>query len=204
MFYTVYKITNKINGKFYIGKHQTKNLDDGYMGSGKRLKYAINKHGLENFSKEILHVFDNEEDMNTKEIELVVLNEESYNLCPGGQGGFGYIHEKGLHKCFVKHSEKTKQQIKETLTGHVISEKTKQNISIAVKEHYKNNKSHWCGRNHSDEARNKISKGNKGKKTATFNTIIINNGIKNKHIPKDQLEFFINLGWSKGRKQSSI
>ena len=89
MFYTIYKITNNLNGKFYVGKHQTKDLNDGYMGSGKLLKRAITKYGIGNFQKEILHVFHTEQEMNDKEKELVSLNEMSYNLCPGGKGGFG-------------------------------------------------------------------------------------------------------------------
>lgn len=92
MFYTIYKITNVINQKYYIGKHQTKDLNDGYMGSGKILKYAIAKYGIENFRKEILHVFDTEEEMNAKEKELIVISEQTYNLHEGGHGGFGYIN----------------------------------------------------------------------------------------------------------------
>lgn len=89
MYYTIYKITNKINNKFYIGKHQTEDLNDGYMGSGKLIRRAIEKYGSDNFVKEILHIFDNEADINAKEKELVVLSEQSYNLCDGGHGGFG-------------------------------------------------------------------------------------------------------------------
>ena len=98
VFYTIYKVTNKINKKIYIGKHQTKNLDDDYLGSGKAIKSAISKYGIENFSKEIIFVFDNEAEMNAKEAELVtkefVLENTNYNLCPGGKGGFGYLNNE--------------------------------------------------------------------------------------------------------------
>jgi NUMOD3 motif len=98
MFYTIYKITNKVNGKEYTGKHQTNELNDGYMGSGKNIRRAINKHGIENFTKEILHIFDSEEEMNTKEAELVTeeycTRKDTYNICSGGQGGFGFINKE--------------------------------------------------------------------------------------------------------------
>ena len=77
MFYTIYQITNLLDGKIYIGKHQTKKLDDGYMGSGKHLLRAIKKHGIESFKKEILHVF-------ATEVSL--------------QGGFGAIRADGSDK----------------------------------------------------------------------------------------------------------
>jgi len=112
MFYTVYKITNILNDKFYIGKHQTKYLDDGYMGSGKLLKFAYEKYGIDKFTKEILFIFDNEEDMNKKEKELVVICEQSYNLCDGGMGGFSYINRSGKAlRTGMVHSEESKKKM---------------------------------------------------------------------------------------------
>jgi len=98
MFYTIYKITNKINNKEYIGKHKTSNLDDHYMGSGKNLKRAIIKYGIENFIKETLFVFDNEDEMNRKEAELVTEEycnrKNTYNICEGGKGGWSYLNKE--------------------------------------------------------------------------------------------------------------
>ena len=71
MYYTIYKTTNLINGKIYIGKHQTSNLNDSYLGSGKGIKNAVKKYGRENFRKDILFVFESEKEMNAKEKELI-------------------------------------------------------------------------------------------------------------------------------------
>jgi len=53
-------ITNKVNGKRYIGCHKTDDVDDGYMGSGKLIRRAIKKYGSENFAKEVLATFKND------------------------------------------------------------------------------------------------------------------------------------------------
>ena len=91
-YYTIYKITNKINGKFYIGKHITENLFDDYMGSGKLIKKAIQKYGIHNFQKDILKIYDNEHDMNIAETLLIDLKDNlSYNLQPGGIVGWKYV-----------------------------------------------------------------------------------------------------------------
>jgi len=49
----IYKWTNLINGKMYIGSHKG-TIDDGYIGSGKYFNHALNKYGIENFTREIL------------------------------------------------------------------------------------------------------------------------------------------------------
>lgn len=89
-----YKITNLINNHYYYGIHCTNDLDDGYMGSGKRLHYAYKKYGIENFSKEILKYFDSVKEAYEYEAEVVteelVKLDECYNLKVGGLGGWDH------------------------------------------------------------------------------------------------------------------
>jgi len=97
MDYLVYKVTNRLNGKVYIGAHQTEDLNDSYMGSGTAIQEAIKRHGLENFEKEILFTFSNCDSMMEKEAQLVTLDfvqrEDTYNSIVGGNPSFpkGYL-----------------------------------------------------------------------------------------------------------------
>jgi hypothetical protein len=208
MFYTIYKTTNTLTGKIYIGKHQTRDLKDGYMGSGKHLNRAINKYGIENFRKEILFQFDNELDMNIKEAELVTeefcLREDTYNLCVGGQGGFSYINRNKLTN--TKESLKKRHQNKTWLES---VSKNRMSNSVRTKrllEKYPNGTTGFLGKVHTDEWRKNHSEVMKEKQSGLSNsqhgTMWITNGQENKKIKKEVDT--IPKGWYKGRKIPSV
>lgn len=101
--YLVYKTTCLLNGKIYIGQHQTYDPYDNYLGSGRELKKDIQELGEENFKREILFDFDTFDEMNDKEKELVteefVAREDTYNVRLGGQNNddwYQYINEHHL------------------------------------------------------------------------------------------------------------
>jgi len=79
----IYRTTNRVNGKFYIGVHSTFDYDDGYIGSGRAIKAAIEKYGKDKFYRKILHVYDSREEALKKEAELVdetfIKNNNNYN-----------------------------------------------------------------------------------------------------------------------------
>jgi group I intron endonuclease len=91
----IYKTTNKLNGKIYIGL-QTKPVEKtmDYLGSGVHLNNSIKKYGKENFTKEI--ICDNVEDVETlKKLEKFYIEKfnsynDGYNLTTGGDGAIGY------------------------------------------------------------------------------------------------------------------
>ena len=87
-YHFVYKTICTLNNKFYYGVHSTNNINDGYLGSGKRLQNAIKKYGISCFKREIIALFDSRDE--ALYTESTIVNEESlrnincYNLCLGG------------------------------------------------------------------------------------------------------------------------
>ena len=125
MYYYLYQITNRINGKIYIGIHQTKNMADGYFGSGKRLNQAIEKYGVDNFIIEILEFFNSEKAMVNREIEVVdqdfVDDPNTYNLMPGGK--FGSRVRNGFSFASRRHSRSTRKKLSDIKQGKRLSAK---------------------------------------------------------------------------------
>ena len=116
----IYKITNMVNGKVYIGQHKCKKgiitetdmISDGYWGSGKVLAQAKKKYGIENFKKEIICVCENKEDLDIIEILCIMLaktecGENCYNIASGGEGGniIKYKSEEEKAVIYAKLSE---------------------------------------------------------------------------------------------------
>lgn len=93
--HVIYRTTCKVTGRYYIGMHSTDKLDDGYLGSGKRLWQSIRKHGIENHVYEIIEHLPSRELLRAREAELV--NEEMIgdsmcmNIALGGGGGWEYV-----------------------------------------------------------------------------------------------------------------
>lgn len=164
----IYKTTNNINGKIYIGLHRvnTDILDEKYLGSGKRLKYAIDKYGRKNFKCEIIEWCETDEELSGREMfwinELNSMDESvGYNMNEGGLGGWkidvsGENNPMfGIHR-FGKDNPNY---------GNIRTEesKQKQSKSIAANGGHHGKLNPMFGRKHSAETREKISQRHKGK-----------------------------------------
>lgn len=161
--YCIYKITNLINGKTYIGQHKYKDLNDSYMGSGKLLWRAYRKYGIENFKKEIIcKNVQYKETIDDMERFYIKKEREQnpfgcYNILDGGEGHSGPLSDETRKKMSKvrkgkKHrplSEETRKKISEAHRGkkrEPFSEEHKRKLSEAHK-----------GKYHSEEEKKKMS-----------------------------------------------
>ena len=214
LYFIIYKITNCINNKFYIGKHKTNNINDCYFGSGKLIKRAIKKYGIENFTKEIIHICNSEKEMILREKILVVPDIEiSYNIKEGGDGGWDYINENRIWDTEeYRKSRKGKDHLQmmrniffsELKSNTIFSQAFSESVQLGVIKSYQNGRiPSFLNKKHKEDSKKKIGKANsfhqKGEKNSQFGTIWINNGNINKKINKKDLDFWIEKEYIKGR-----
>lgn len=196
--YTVYKTTNLVNNKYYIGVHKTANLDDDYLGSGTIFKLSIKKYGKENFKKEVLFIFDNLKDAYEKEYELVneifVKCDDNYNLHVGGSGGlaFEYIN----NDVEFRKAKNRKAQAAMIATEYYKTPEHKAKLSELRKQEWQEGKrklhpdfpNAFKGKKHSEETLQKMSEFQKvnqaGENNSQFGSRWCNDGVNNVKIPK--------------------
>ena len=125
MYGYIYKTTNLINNKIYIGQHKVKEekIDNSYYGSGKLILQAIKKYGKENFEVEILEWCPDKEILAEKEIYYIekFKSKSIYGNYNMSDGGFVPRLSGALNPNYNKHRIKTeeeKKHLSEILKGH--------------------------------------------------------------------------------------
>lgn len=124
----IYKATNKIDGKSYIGQtvQKLKERAKRHLNGRVRRSYfrnALLKHGMENFTWEVLEKCDSKKELDEMEFHYIkqydthVRNGSGYNLTWGGEGTHGF-----------KMSEETKDKLR-----YIRSNKTRKRMSRAAK-----------------------------------------------------------------------
>jgi len=202
----IYKTTCNVTGRWYIGMHSTTKLDDGYMGSGKILRYSIRKYGVENHTKEILEFLPTREKLVLREIEIITKELISDGLCmnlkEGGQGGFA--NKEHMEKCIKAGGKAFSDKLK--IDEEFFKKHTEISSETLKKAHKlgKINYNTFEGKCHSEETKQLISEKRKGTGTGETNsqygTCWITKDGTNKKIKKEDLETYLNEGWLKGRK----
>lgn len=204
-FHYIYKITCNVTNKFYVGMHSCSNLEDGYMGSGKRLRYSIHKHGVEKHTKEILEFLTDRESLAKREAEIV--NEQflqdplCMNLKTGGNGGGKIWHAehgkifhaaggKAVRRLLSKrHLEKLKSDPDYYDKWHTALIKAQEGMPNP-----------FLGKNHTTETKQILREKAQqltGDKNSQYGTCWITNESENKKIHKGDN---IPDGWRLGRK----
>ena len=201
----LYKTTCLVTGRWYIGMHSTNNLNDGYMGSGRRLRRSIRKYGESNHKKEILEFFDNRKLLIKTEKNAITNNmigdPMCMNLMSGGTGGFiSEEQQKHRSSCAGKaNAEKLKTDVE---YFKAFSERASK---IMIENHKLGKMRHdtFKGRTHSDETKFKISETKRGQgngsNNSQYGSCWITNKVENRKIKRGDL---IPEGFRLGRKIS--
>jgi hypothetical protein len=202
----LYKTTCLVTGRYYIGMHSTSNLEDGYMGSGQRLRRSIRKHGPENHKKEILEFFENRELLIEAEKRMItsdmLLDVMCMNLMSGGTGGFISVEQQRYRsQCGGKvHTERLKTDpIFYSIFIKRMSDKMRESNNLGKMM----SSSRFTNKTHSLETKEKIGKKNSGrgvgKENSQYGTYWVTNGVEEMKVKSNNINIYYANGWKRGR-----
>lgn len=186
----IYKTTCLVTSRYYIGMHSTCNIDDGYMGSGKRLRYSIQKHGVDNHKKEIIEFFETRDLLIEAEKKSItpdmITDNNCMNLKEGGTGGFSSKEHR--IKCITAGGEALKQKLindENFLNEHI----GRAIINLKKMNDNRINYVTFSGKSHSIETKQLIGSKNSikqsGESNSQFGTCWITKDGVDKKIKKD-------------------
>ncbi len=180
----IYKITNIINNKCYIGQ-TTRTIEERYeehLAHARRhenryLYDAMNHYGYDNFTVEMLEEAPLAQ-LNDLEIHYITTYKASnpnfgYNMTGGGSNRIEGLppevekrRTEKISKALTGKSQSPELVAKrvEKLTGQKRTLEHKQKFSIAQKKRFANSAGTMCGKNQSDEAKQRLREANLGKK----------------------------------------
>jgi group I intron endonuclease len=153
----IYKTTNTINNKCYIGKKYGV-FDSNYFGSGKILNQAIKKYGISNFICEALCECNTEEELNNQEIYFISQNSPKYNLAAGGTGGDTLKYANSEYKQMI--IEKRKESLKKKWNS--INDEKRKEWGDSISKSKKGKASNRPGyKHHSESVKKRIAESNR-------------------------------------------
>ena len=161
--FIIYKTISKITGRYYIGMHVTTKIDDGYLGSGRRIMAEIRKYGRENFERIVLETLPSKEALIEREAQLVTEEIRADPLClnlkNGGEGGWDHVTSE--QQSANGHRGNAAMRVLRETNPEWVAAKAKaisESLKIAYATGLKSpTMPNWAGRKHSPETKAKIS-----------------------------------------------
>jgi hypothetical protein len=167
----IYKTTNLIDRKIYIGKYE--GTRESYLGSGIYLKRAILKYGIENFKRENIDTASSRDELNNKEKYWISFYNSrdpniGYNISKGGDGFNSKHSEESKAKIGSFHrgktrSEEDRRKISDGRKGMKFSDDHRRNMSESKRGKMIGKNNPFYGKRHSEESKLKMSKSLQGR-----------------------------------------
>ncbi len=204
-YHIIYIVINLVNGKFYVGYHTTKNINDGYLGSGSRMLKVIKKYGSEKLFRLDCEFYRTKDDMKMREKEIVDekfiedYKDDCYNFSVGGGEGWDSLHKSPRAKEIYKLIGKKNSKLMKELYNRMTSEEKEK---FREKQRKISNRPDVIAKK-SLAGKNQIKNMTEGEKLVVSkklkknmeNRTWINNGERNLRIKNENLSSYLSSGW---------